>query len=82
MPINYIKRYRWININTSVLSQKLDLTDYNFHVLTRFMFKSDQFSNIRLWDSLILFHIQELINILTDNYHFSSEQLWQQVVKK
>jgi siderophore synthetase component len=83
MPIKLILRdIDGININMSVLSQKLDLTDYNFHVLTRFMFKSDQFSNIRLWDSLILFHIQELINILTDNYHFSSEQLWQQVVKE
>lgn len=82
MPMKLILRdIDGTNINMPVLSKKLDLS-YNFHKLTRFMFKSDQFSNIRLWDSLILFHTQELINILADNYHFSADQLWKQVVEE
>jgi len=83
MPVQLILRdIDGININISVLSQKIDITSYKFHQLTHFMFKSDKFSRIRLWDSLILFHIQELINALTNKYSFSNKELWHKVIKE
>lgn len=71
-----------ININLDVLSKNTDISSYDFHTLTKFMFKPENISIAKLSDSLIYFHIKELIDLLVASYQFNEEFLWKKVNKE